>query len=52
MTLAERRRHLLQLGLELRRLALTETHSTGYPVWLIIALLADALERTEAGMIG
>ena len=52
MTLAERRRHLLQLAGELRRLPLTETHSTGYPVWLVIALLADALERTEAGVFG
>ena len=52
MTLAERRRHLLQLGRELRRLPLADTHATGYPVWLMIALTVDALERTEAGVFG
>ena len=52
MTLAERRRHLLQLGRELRRLPLTDTHETGYPVWIVITLVIDALERTEAGVFG
>ena len=44
MTLAERRRHLLQLGRELRRLPLTETHTCGLTVAQLLKVVNDALE--------
>ena len=44
MTLAERRRHLLQLGREVRRLPLTDLHTCGLTVALLLKVVNDALE--------
>ncbi len=46
-------RHLRARWLELQRLPLRDIHEpTGLPVWLLLALLADAYVRVEEGKVG
>ena len=46
------RRHLQRRAKDLKKLPLDAIHSTGMPVWLITALVVDALERCELGAVG
>ena len=46
-------RHLDTIMRDLARLPWRSTHEpTGYPVWFMIALVADARERVESGREG
>ena len=47
------KQHLEACALELSRLPWRSIHEpTGLPVWLLLAIVADARERVELGYVG